>query len=281
VRAAGLFGWFVLVVALSLSACGSFSGSDAPSNDTSDGGDASAPTGIDGGGPPKDASEGPPAPCAPAGGTAFLTADFEESPARFYVLGTPAGLTTPLAPDAFTVDTTAATCGSHSLAVAYKNNGFSFGATQDAPFTVKKVTATLDLRFDDLSATVSDETVVAIGVRSPAFDHCYVALQVLNPGEKQLGIQSHCGQADSNKYKGSLITNPVGLGWLHVTFVLDLPNQNASLSINGGAAQSMGLAASDVTVGGPTVYAEVGITSPKATVGASVVRFDNVRVAVE
>ncbi len=268
-------------------ACGSFSGSDgnrevdvgeAGSSDgalvTSDGGtDGGAVVPADSGGCVEDASG------------AFLSATFEESPARYYIRGKQSPLPTPVAPTVISAgDDAGATCGAHALDIQMNGVAYTLSAPpQDLGFTAHKMTARFDVLFESLSPTAKDETVAAIGFVNTAFNHCYAYLQTLNTGVNDFGIQTHCGKVDSSQSVANAIPNPVGLCWYRVVFVLDITAQVATLAFNDQIPAEVSLKSSDVVVGANTGFAQIGLDQgPTGDSGAKGhIRIDNVRVDVE
>ncbi len=269
-------------------ACGSFSGSDEkgiPKDAADAGGSDSAlvtSNGGDGGGG-EDASANNTG-CLPDAGVAFLSANFEETPPRFYVLGKQSGLPLAAGPTVARVDDGGATCGANALDIQMKGVAYTLSApAQTLGFTAHKLTARFDVLFQALGPTAGDETLFALAFVNPAFKNCYAYLQTLNANEMDFGIQTHCGSKDSNQYVAKAIPNPVGLGWYHVTFVLDLTAQSASLSFNGQIPATVALKSVDVAVGADMGYASVGLDQgPGKDAGAAGhVRLDNIRVDVE
>lgn len=267
--------------------CGSFSGSDTTDSDrdagsaVSDGGLSSTPDGSspgDGGGEKNEGS------CLPDAGLAFLSANFEETPPRYYVRGKPSGLPQAAAPTTIHVDDGGTTCGANALDIQMNRVAYTLDApAQAVGFTAHKLIARFDVLFEALGPTTGDETLFALGFVNPAFKNCFAYLQTLNAKENDFGIQTHCGAGDSTQYVAKAIPNPVNLGWYHVTFVLDLEAQVASLSFNGLAATTLALKTTDVSVGADVAYASVGLDQgPSKDAGAvGHVRFDNIRVDVE
>ena len=122
------------------------------------------------------------------------------------------------------------------------------------------VTSTFDIKFDDINVPdAGDLTFAIVGVRNPAFDHCYVYFQYFK-GQNKLGLQSHCGKraggGDYNAYTMPLPAFPSG--FVHVVLTLDLSKAAASVLV-GGTTVDLPLQTNQVVVGGPQAYAEIGL----------------------
>jgi hypothetical protein len=243
---------FAVTSTLLVVACGAFSGADTagdPAVDSGNGDGAIGPSdgasGGDAGGPVGDASaalDGTAFSCA-LFPQAFFCADFDETPAVAYALGTPIGLTG-------LPDGSAIVKPGVSPPFAFWSSVSDYRVKGSGGNTVTYIHATFQIRFDSSNIGSGGFARLSVGPQQ-----CNVNLKQ-EQGPDRIGIDTHCdygGQPGSfYDHKDLLTPLPASGVWLPAELTLDLANATSSGRI-GNATASMGLNPKAKPGGAPAV----------------------------
>ena len=267
----------VLAAYAALAACTSFTADDpvpsgAPDAATADGAvDATdalrADAGVaDGGWIPCGARKPAPAYCA----------DFDEPDHGPYDLGTRVSLP-PIGPAAAVTFGTPAVSDPFAMTITTKTDRYKLESSGTT--TVHTVHASFDVRFEALD-TGRRFAIAVVGARNPAFDHCYLSLEL---GGDHMYLQEHCGKVEGGTDVQSsptvLTAIPALQQWLHFDLLLDLTAETITFGLDDRVPSvfPLGVAASagDLHLGG-TSYVGLGIIDPiGADTGTVAISFDN------
>lgn len=267
----------VAVAAAASAACGAFSSNDVPADGDAGASspDGSAAASVDGGGDgPTDAAIGsssdsgddgsqPGPPCTPHAPITLLAGDFDNisNGSVYSVMGTTYSIPPNTAGASAGVMIPGAGGTTRSLHIHSTGDKYVLEAPpNDLAGGVCVVTSAFDIKFDGINVPgAGDVTFAIVGVRNPAFDHCYVYFQYFK-AQNRLGLQSHCGERDGggdyNAYTMPVPAFPAG--FVHVVLTLDLSKAAASLLV-GSTMVNLALQTNQVVVGGPQAYAEIGL----------------------
>lgn len=117
---------------------------------------------------------------------------------------------------------------------------------------------------------------VTIGLRAPAYDHCYAAVQVLK--DHTVVLQRHCGKDAQNEYASVPLGNVPAQGTrIAYVMTLDVVARSVTLSANGGPPFTLDLPPS--AAAGEWVRASVGLDNTKVPAFKTAeMKFDSVKV---
>jgi hypothetical protein len=248
----------VLVLAVG---CGNLSASDrasAPADGGSDGGPQADAATV-----PGDAASSA---CVPRSSpTRFFEANFDGTPAaRFSILDIPVDLP-PTAPGVSMSIQPPAVTPPNAMLIQSQGDEYALEApARDVTGGVCQMDASFDLSLLTVGAATTEATIATVGVRNPAFDHCYVSIGI-EPNDPRLLVSSHCGKNGTNDfyaYKDVLKPLPALNAYLHFDLHLDLAQATATVTV-GATTVTLALGTDQVRVGGTQAYARFGLADGK------------------
>jgi hypothetical protein len=253
----GLYAAVLVLVA----GCGSFSASDAATAPADGGADGGAQ--ADAATAPGDAASST---CVPRSSvTRFFEANFDGTPpARFSILGIPADLPPPAPAVSMSIQSPAQT-PPNAMFIASQGGEYALEApARDVTGGVCQMDASFDLSLLTVGAATTEATIATVGVRNPAFDHCYVSIGI-EPNDPRILVSSHCGKnsnGDFYAYTDVLRPLPALNAYLHFDLHIDLAQATATVTV-GATTVTLALGTDQVRVGGPQAYARFGLTDGK------------------